>query len=115
MIILSILMLGDVLGGTLKALETHTIKSAISKRGLLDKLKIFICLLTVWLGVEILSFATDNVDLKGTFTILVITACLNELNSILELLGSKYTKAANYVKESLKSKITKKQEEISDG
>lgn len=89
-IITAILMFGDVTAGTLKALETHSIQSSISKKGLLEKLKIFIGISTLWIAIEILSYSENNSDLLSIVSAFWFVAILNEINSIIELLGSKY-------------------------
>ena len=104
LIILSLLMLGDTVGGTVKALEAHSIKSSISKKGLLDKIKIFICLVTLWLAIELLAVVTSQPLLTGTFTIFVIVAIVNEINSLLELLGSDYSQIGQELTNELKER-----------
>lgn len=89
-IVTAILMVGDVTGGTIKALETHSIQSSISKKGLLEKLKIFIGISTLWIAVEILAYAENNTDLLSIVSAFWFVGILNEINSIIELLGSKY-------------------------
>lgn len=103
MIVLTLLMLGDTVAGTLDALKTHSLKSAISKQALLNRLKIYIGLLTVWMGVEVMSFAVNASELKAAMTSFVLIAIVNELNSLLELMGSPYTQAEKKLIDSFKN------------
>lgn len=103
MVVLTLLMLGDTVAGTIDALKTHRLKSAISKQALLNRLKIYIGLLTVWLGVEVMSFAVNANELKAAMTSFVLIAIVNELNSLLELMGSPYTKAEKKLIDSFKN------------
>lgn len=90
-------MIGDVTAGTLKALETHSIQSSISKKGLLEKLKIFIGISTLWIAIEILSYSENNSELLSIVSAFWFVAILNEINSIIELLGSKYAFLKNEI------------------
>lgn len=103
MIVLTLLMLGDTVAGTLDALKEHSLKSAISKQALLNRLKIYIGLLTVWLGVEVMSFAVNASELKAAMTSFVLIAIINELNSLLELMGSPYAQAEKKLIDSFKN------------
>lgn len=104
MLVLAVLSVGDSIAGTIGALETHSIKSAISKRGLLDKLKIYICLLSLWIGVDIMSFVVNADELKLAMTGFVIIAIVNEINSLTELLGGKYKVVSKELTKDLEDK-----------
>lgn len=110
MLTLAVLSVGDTVAGTLSALEKHTLKSAISKRGLLDKLKVYIALLTLWACVEIMSFAVDATELKLAMSGFVVIAIINEINSLAEIMGSNYTEAVHNF-----TNIIKKEGEKKDG
>lgn len=108
MLTLAVLSVGDTVAGTLAALEKHSLKSAISKRGLLDKLKVYIALLTLWACVEIMSVAVDATELKLAMSGFVVIAIINEINSLAEIMGSDYTEAVHNFTSIIKQEGEKK-------